>query len=64
MQAANVTTRADELFNAAAPYLKELLQSAPVFGSAGITLIFHAGEITRVDVAASVQRKPKAGGQV
>ena len=64
MQAAQNTVRADELFRSAAPYLKELLQSAPMFGSAGITLVFYAGEITRVDVAASVQRKPKSGGQV
>ena len=60
MNAANTTDRGAELFAAAAPYLKELLQSAPVFGTAGITLVFHAGEITRVDVSASVQRKPKA----
>ena len=60
MNDADVTTRADELFEQAAPYLKELLQSAPMFGTAGISLVFHAGEITRVDVNASVQRKPKA----
>lgn len=57
MAAAN-STRAAELFDVAAPYLRELLQSAPQFGSAGLTLVFHEGQITRVDVAASVQRKP------
>jgi len=57
MAAAN-PTRAAELFETAKPYLLELLQSAPIYGSAGITLVFHEGEITRVDVNASVQRKP------
>lgn len=61
MAAAN-TTRAAELFDVAAPYLRELLASAPLFGSAGITLVFHDGEISRVDVAASVQRKTSKGG--
>jgi len=59
MAAANLTDRAAALFEDAAPYLKELLQSAPQFGTAGISLIFHEGQITRVDVAASVQRKPR-----
>ncbi len=59
MAAAN-STRAAELFEVAAPYLKELLGNAPQFGSAGITLIFHQGEISRVDVSASVQRKAGA----
>jgi|GEM_PF-6096581 len=56
------TDRAAVLFKDAEPYLKELLQNAPQFGTAGLTLIFHEGEITRVDVAASVQRKPRATG--
>jgi hypothetical protein len=55
------TTRTAALVSEALPYLRDLLANAPQFGSAGITLIFHEGEITRVDVAASVQRKPKAG---
>jgi hypothetical protein len=53
-------TRAAELFADAAPYLNELLTSAPRFGTCGIDLIFHDGRITRVDVHASVQRKPEA----
>jgi len=56
------TDRTTELFEIAAPYLKELLQSAPQFGSAGITLIFHDGVISRVDCSASVQRKPRITG--
>jgi hypothetical protein len=59
MVAAN-NSRAAELFDTASPYLLELLQSAPQFGTAGITFIFHDGIITRVDVSASVQRKTEA----
>jgi hypothetical protein len=50
-------TRAAELAAEALPYLEELLRSAPMYGSAGIDLIFHEGVITRVDVHASVQKK-------
>ena len=57
MQAAKSTDRAAELFETAKPYLLDLLKSAPAFGTAGITLIFHEGQVTRVDVSASVQRK-------
>ena len=63
MAGADLTKRAADLFQQASPYLLELLQSAPSFGSIGLVLIFHAGEITRVDVQASVQRKPRSGGQ-
>jgi len=59
MAAANHSDRAATLFAEAAPYLRELLGNAPQFGSAGITLIFHEGMISRVDVSASVQRKAK-----
>lgn len=57
MAAANLT-RAASLFDIAAPYLKDLLTNAPQYGSAGVTFVFHEGTITRVDVSASVQRKP------
>lgn len=53
------TDRAETLLAQAIPYLRDLLKSAPSFGSAGITLVFHEGEITRVDCSASVQRKPR-----
>ncbi len=55
--AAADNTRAAELAREALPYLEELLRSAPMFGSAGIDLIFHEGRISRVDVHASVQRR-------
>jgi len=51
------SSRAAELLTVALPYLKELLASAPPFGSCGIDFILHEGEITRIDVRASVQRK-------
>jgi len=57
MHAAKTTDRAARLFSEAAPYLQDLLEHAPRFGSAGITLVFHEGALTRVDVAASVQRR-------
>lgn len=57
--AAQNTERAEILLAQATPYLLDLLKSAPMFGSAGITLVFHAGEITRVDCSASVQRKAR-----
>lgn len=60
--AAQDTDRADVLAGQALPYLKELLRSAPAFGTAGITLVFYEGEITRVDVSASVQRRHREGG--
>jgi hypothetical protein len=63
MEAADATVRADVLLAQAIPYLKDLLKSAPTFGQAGIVLVFHDGEITRVDVSATVQRKPRAGGR-
>jgi len=61
--AAADTTRAAALVSEAIPYLKDLFASAPRFGSAGVTFTFHEGEITRVDIAASVQRKPKGGSR-
>lgn len=56
MAAAN-NTRAAELLETASPYLLDLLKNAPIFGSAGIVLIFHDGQISRVDVSATVQRR-------
>lgn len=58
--AKSIASRAEALFAEAAPYLKELLASAPKYGTAGIMLAFVNGEIVRVDVSASVQRKAAA----
>jgi hypothetical protein len=54
-------TRTAQLVSEALPYLKDLFSNAPQFGSAGLTFVFHDGAITRVDLAASVSRKPKGG---
>jgi hypothetical protein len=64
MKSALNTDRAEILLAQTIPYLRELLKSAPTFGSAGITLVFHEGEITRVDCSASVQRKTRTGGAI
>jgi len=46
------------------PYLDNIYENAPDFGSAGITLIFHEGEIARIDISETVQRRavPRSGG--
>lgn len=59
MAAAN-STRAAELLEVAKPYLLKLFENAPAFGSAGIVCVFHEGEISRIDISASVQRKVTA----
>lgn len=41
-----------------APYLNIIYENAPSFGCAGITLIFHDGEITRIDITETVQKMP------
>lgn len=47
----------DELFKQVAPYMLELLKAAPRFGSAGITIVFHDGKISRIESSKSVQCK-------
>ncbi len=39
------------------PYLDKIFENSPEFGTAGLTLVFHAGQITRVDISETVQRK-------
>lgn len=39
------------------PYLEKICENYPQFGSAGITIVFHDGEIARVDITESVQTK-------
>jgi hypothetical protein len=43
--------------------LLRLLENAPAFGSAGITITFHNSEITSLDLAASVKRRLQAGSR-
>jgi hypothetical protein len=56
MAAAN-KTRAAELLEVAKPSLLKLFENAPLYGSVGIVCVLHEGEITRIDLSASVQRK-------
>ena len=37
--------------------LKKALENAPAFGKVGVTAVFHAGEIVRVEVSTSVSKK-------
>lgn len=39
------------------PYLDRICDNAPEFGSAGLTVVFHDGEISRIDLSETVQRK-------
>jgi hypothetical protein len=56
MTAANIDKKA-AFFSIIAPYLEKIIENAPEFGSAGITLVFHDGQITRIDISESVQRR-------
>lgn len=56
MAAANNTRAA--FFAVITPYLEKIYENAPQFGSAGILLTFHAGDITRIDISETVQQKP------
>jgi hypothetical protein len=42
------------------PYLRDLLEAAPAYGSVGLSLAFHDGKIARVESSRSEQRKPGA----
>lgn len=55
MAAANNTRAA--FYAVVTPYLDKIYENSPEFGTAGLTLVFHDGDITRVDISESVQRK-------
>ena len=59
MAAAN-NTRAAELLEVAKPYLMKLFENALAYGTAGIVCVFHEGEISRIDISESIQRKVTA----
>lgn len=63
MAAANTSKAA--FYAVVTHYLDKIYENSPQFGSAGLTLTFHDGEITRVDVSETVQRRiaPRSGGQ-
>jgi hypothetical protein len=62
MEARTQTDRATSLLESIKPELLKLLGSAPAFGSIGIDLVFHDGEITRIVSRMEVSRKPRLGG--
>jgi hypothetical protein len=62
MGARNHEDRAVLLLENIKPELLKLLAGAPSFGSIGIDVVFHDGEITRVVCRMEVSRKPRTGG--
>ncbi len=56
------STSTGEVYSLAQRYLNDLLKNAPEYGSAGLTLVFHAGHITRVEVSSSILQKPTITG--
>jgi hypothetical protein len=64
MDARTQTSRAVSLLENIKPELLKLLGGSPAFGSVGIDLIFHEGEITRVVSRMEISRKPRIGGAV
>jgi hypothetical protein len=52
--------RALELLAEITPDILRLLGNAPAFGSASIGMTFHDGEITSLDLGATVKRRLKA----
>jgi hypothetical protein len=56
--------RAEALFETIKPELLSLLRNAPQFGSCGVDVFFHQGEIIRTSVRAEITRKLqiRAGG--
>ncbi|MEN6383366.1 MAG: hypothetical protein ABFC86_08960 [Rectinema sp.] len=56
MSAANIDRKAAFL-KIITPYLTRIFENAPDFGSAGLTIVFHEGIITRIDISETVQRR-------
>ena len=49
--------RAGYLFEQVKPELLEILRNAPEYGSCGIDVVFHEGQITRLLVRTEIARK-------
>ena len=56
------TAKAAALLEDIRPELMRLLENAPLFGTAGLTLTLRDGKITSVDVAVSVKRRVNEDG--
>jgi hypothetical protein len=64
MDARTQADRASALLESVKPELLKLLGGAPSFGSVGIELVFHDGELSRIISKMEVGRKPRIGGRV
>jgi hypothetical protein len=64
MDARTQTDRAESLLESIKPELLKLLGGSPAFGSVGIELVFHDGELSRLISKMEVARKPRTGGRV
>jgi hypothetical protein len=55
---------AEYLFEQVKPELLKVLRNAPEYGSCGLELVMHEGQITRILVKAEIARKlqPRTGG--
>jgi hypothetical protein len=49
--------RAEALFETIKPELLSLLKNAPEFGSCGIDIFLHQGEVIRTSIRAEITRK-------
>jgi hypothetical protein len=56
------TDRSLYLFDQVKPELVKLLKNAPEYGSCGIDIVLHQGEVLRVIVRAEVSRKLEPRG--
>ena len=61
----NKYDRADYLLEQVKPELLKLLRNAPEYGSCGLEIFLHQGEMVRLLVKAEVTRKlePRGGAQ-
>jgi hypothetical protein len=63
MDAQTQTDRASALLESVRPELLKLLGGCPQYGSVGLDIVLHEGEIARVVTRMEVQRKPRIGGR-
>lgn len=56
----------EEILKTIRPYLQRIIENRPQYGSAGLSLVFCDGQLSRIDISESVQRKiaphVRAGG--
>ena len=61
MERDNATDRAGYLLEQIRPELLKVLRNAPEYGSCGIDVVLHQGEIARIVLRAEVARKLRHG---